>query len=272
MERCDLHIHTTWSDGAHTMEDMVRAALERGFSAIGISDHSYTDFDLRYCMKPEQMEPYHREIDRLKQAYAGRIEVYAGLEWDGYTTLPDRERYDYLIGDCHYIKTAHGSFSVDHAKDEQWQTIREQFGGDALANARAYFDTYVARTRLHRPDILGHFDLCAKFGFMPEDSPAYRDLAAQALLACLEVTPVVELNTGAIARGARAVPYPAPYLWQLLREHGGKLILSSDAHRAENMAFGFDEALSRLEQAGFDHVITLRKGKLEEIGIKEACL
>lgn len=267
MDVSDLHVHTVWSDGTNTMEELVEAALDRGFVSIGFSDHSYTDFDLRYCMKPEQMEGYHREISRLKEAYAGRIEVYAGLEWDGCTDLPDRARYDYLIGDCHYIKTPDGYFSVDHAKDEQWAAIRDQFGGDAMAYARAYFDTYVERTRLHRPDVLGHFDLCAKFGFMPEDSTAYRDLAAQALLACLEVTPIVELNTGAIARGARAVPYPAPYLWTLLREHGGRLLLSSDAHRAETLAFGFDEAAARLKTAGFDRVILFRKGQFEEIGL-----
>lgn len=267
MEVCDLHVHTVWSDGKNTMEEQVEQALARGFAAIGFSDHSYTDFDLRYCMKPEQEEGYHREITRLKRAYEGRIEVYAGLEYDGYTDLTGRERYDYLIGDCHYIKTADGYFSVDHAKDEQWAAIRDQFGGDALAYARAYFDTYVARTCLHRPDILGHFDLCAKFGFMPEESPAYRDLAAQALLACLEVTPIVELNTGAIARGARTLPYPAPYLWTLLREHRGKLILSSDAHQRENLGFWFGQAVQQLKAAGFDSMILLRKGQFEEIGL-----
>lgn len=264
MELCDLHVHTVWSDGTNTMEELVEEALKRGFAAIGFSDHSYTDFDLRYCMKPEQYEGCHREISRLKRAYEGRIEVYAGLEWDGYTDLTDRARYDYLIGDCHYIKTSDGYFSVDHAKDEQWAAIRDQFGGDAMAYARAYFDTYVERTRLHRPDILGHFDLCAKFGCMPEDSPAYRDLATQALLACLEVTPIVELNTGAIARGARTLPYPAPYLWKELRSHGGKLILSSDAHRAENLGFWFDRASEQLKAAGFDSMILLRKGQFEE--------
>ena len=60
------------------MEEQVEQALARGFAAIGFSDHSYTDFDLRYCMKPEQEEGYHREITRLKRAYEGRIEVYAG--------------------------------------------------------------------------------------------------------------------------------------------------------------------------------------------------
>jgi len=263
----DLHVHTTLSDGVHTMEDMVRRAAERGFCSIGFSDHSYTAFDLRYCMKPEQYEAYHREIRRLKAAYQGQIEIYAGLEYDGYTQLENRGDYDYLIGDCHYIQTADGFHSVDHAKDEQWAAIESCFGGDTMAYARAYFETYVERTRLNRPDILGHFDLCAKFGFMPEESPAYRDLATQALLACLEVTSIVELNTGAIARQVRALPYPAPFLWNELKAHGGQVVLSSDAHRAETLGFYFAEAIELLKAAGFDHVVALRGGKFEETGI-----
>ena len=45
MRYSDLHTHTVFSDGANTMEEMVRAAVERNFVSIGISDHSYTAFD-----------------------------------------------------------------------------------------------------------------------------------------------------------------------------------------------------------------------------------
>ncbi len=38
--RGDLHVHTTWSDGRDSLEDMVRAARELGLDYIGISDHS----------------------------------------------------------------------------------------------------------------------------------------------------------------------------------------------------------------------------------------
>ena len=268
MRYSDLHIHTAFSDGVHTIEEMVRAAAEKGLLSIGISDHSYTDFDLRYCIREERLAEYHAEIRRLKALYKDRIEVYAGLEYDGYTELKDRHLYDYLIGDCHYVKTWDGYHSVDHARDEQWAAIETYFGGDPIAYSRAYFETYVERTRLHRPDVLGHFDLSAKFGFVNEDDPAYRNMALDALLACLEVTPIVELNTGAIARNVRKAPYPAAFLLREIRKHGGKITLCSDAHRAENLAFWFDRALELLQETGFRSVAVLRHGTFEEIGIE----
>ena len=50
-----------------------------------------------------------------------------------------------------------------------------------------------------------------------------------------------EVNTGAISRGYRTTPYPAKEIRDYIREHGGKLIMSSDAHAKENIAFRFDE-------------------------------
>jgi predicted metal-dependent phosphoesterase TrpH len=47
----DLHVHTTFSDGKNTPEEVVLSAIDMGFDAIGFSGHGYTDFDLTYCMK-----------------------------------------------------------------------------------------------------------------------------------------------------------------------------------------------------------------------------
>ena len=267
MRYSDLHTHTKFSDGAHTIEEMVRAAIQKNLVSIGISDHSYTDFDQRYCIKQEALADYRGEIRRVREKYAGQIEVYVGLEYDGYTVLENRADYDYLIGDCHYVKTFDGYHSVDHAKDEQWAAIETYFGGDAIAYSKAYFETYVDCTARNRPDILGHFDLAAKFGFVDEENPVYQRMALEALLASLEVTPIVELNTGAISRKVRTTPYPAAFLLPELRAHGGKVILSSDAHRTENIAFWFDEAVELLKANGFKRIMQLRGGQFEEVGI-----
>ena len=48
---CDYHVHTTFSDGKNTPEEIVLAAREKGLKEIGFSDHSYTFFDERYCLK-----------------------------------------------------------------------------------------------------------------------------------------------------------------------------------------------------------------------------
>ena len=154
MRYSNLHTHTSFSDGLHTIEENIISAIEKNMVSIGISDHSYTDFDLRYCMRPVNIPAYIREVRRVQEKYKDQIEVYLGLEYDGYTKLENRELYDYMLGDCHYIKIGNEYFSVDHAKDEQWATIEKYFGGDAIAYSKAYFDTYVERTRISSMTVL----------------------------------------------------------------------------------------------------------------------
>ena len=36
----DLHMHTTWSDGAHSIEEMVEACRKKGYQYMAITDHS----------------------------------------------------------------------------------------------------------------------------------------------------------------------------------------------------------------------------------------
>ena len=67
MKKYDLHIHSVYSDGLNTIKEIVVSAIEKGFDMIGISDHSYTDFDLRYCMK--DTVGYIDEILYLKRKY-----------------------------------------------------------------------------------------------------------------------------------------------------------------------------------------------------------
>ena len=50
MSFSDLHLHTTFSDGKNSPEEMVEEAIRLGLSEIGFSDHAYTFFDERYCM------------------------------------------------------------------------------------------------------------------------------------------------------------------------------------------------------------------------------
>ena len=63
----NFHTHTSFCDGKNTPEEIIKAAINKGFSAIGFSGHGYTDFDLRYCMK--NTYEYIKEITRLKEKY-----------------------------------------------------------------------------------------------------------------------------------------------------------------------------------------------------------
>lgn len=74
----DYHTHTLYSHGAGTPEQNVQAAVARGLSAIAISEHG--PGHLFYGVRGSRLLALRREVDRLAEAYAGRIRVLLGIE------------------------------------------------------------------------------------------------------------------------------------------------------------------------------------------------
>ena len=64
----------------------------------------------------------------------------------------------------------------------------------------------------------------------------------------------LEVNTGAVTRGYRRVPYPAEPLLRRWRELGGEIILNSDAHHVSHLCAGFREAEELVKEFGFTHI------------------
>ena len=237
----DLHMHTIWSDGTNTAEEMVQEAIRKGLETVGISDHSSGD----PCgMTLEQSADYRAEIARLKEKYAGQIRVLCGLERDYFTD--DFADYDYTIGSVHWLAMPDGHrVPIDYMAEKLREGTEKYFGGDFYALAEAYYAMMAKVVEVTKCDIIGHFDLITKF--IEQDSafdtnhPRYVKAWQQAADELLKTGKPFEVNTGAISRGYRTTPYPAKEIRDYIRAHGGKLIMSSDAHAKENIAFRFDE-------------------------------
>ena len=71
----DLHVHSTWSDGKNTPEEIAREACARGVRRLGFSDHVYAPYDTDCCMKQGAAAAYRREIAGLK----AEVEYVSGL-------------------------------------------------------------------------------------------------------------------------------------------------------------------------------------------------
>ena len=63
----DLHTHTVFSHGKGTIEDNVKAAVEKGLETIGIADHG--PGHLTYGVKRENFPVMRKEVERLKPLY-----------------------------------------------------------------------------------------------------------------------------------------------------------------------------------------------------------
>ena len=252
MIRGDFHTHTNFCDGNTSAEEMVLAAIERGMPLIGITTHSHTDFDTSYCIPRERIGEYRREIARLKEAYGDKITVLCGIEQDLWGT-ESTDGYDYVIGSVHYLWKGKNWFSTDESVDALLHAKNTYYGGDGLSMAEDYFRSVAEIGRL-RPHVIGHFDLIAKCNrdgcLFDEGAPRYLTAAKAAVDALLPLGIPFEINTGAIARGYRQLPYPAPEILSYIAKNGGKVILTSDAHSPENLCYRFDMAEKYALDAG----------------------
>ena len=147
----DLHMHTTFSDGKNTPEEMVQEAIRRGLETVGISDHSSGD---PVGMTLETSVVYRTEIARLKKKYAGQIKLLCGIEQDIFADAPAFD-LDYIIGSVHYVETADGFLSIDHRPEKTQMIAEKYFGGDNYALAEAYFDTVAEVVSRTDCDIVG---------------------------------------------------------------------------------------------------------------------
>ncbi|WP_052598719.1 DNA polymerase/3'-5' exonuclease PolX [Aureispira sp. CCB-QB1] len=100
-----LHAHSTWSDGANTLEQMATYVQEQGYTYLGITDHSKSAFYAN-GLQVERVLAQMEEIDALNEKLAP-FKIFKGIEsdilYDGsldydHTIL---EKFDFVIASIH---------------------------------------------------------------------------------------------------------------------------------------------------------------------------
>ena len=251
----DFHMHTTYCDGGSAAEEMVLSAIEKGMTHIGICTHSHTAFDGRYCIKKSDIPVFQEEIAMLKEKYKDKIVLLCGVEQDYFGTEPT-DGFDYVLGSVHYVKKDGVYLDVDGDAEDQARSIADYYGGDAYGFAEDYFALVGDVLAVTNADIIGHFDLVSKFNeqenvFDPTH-PRYIAAWKKAIDKLLPYNRPFEINTGAISRGYRSVPYPSKAQLEYIYKNGGKIILCSDAHITDAIGYGYAEVSAMAKEIGFE--------------------
>lgn len=258
-----IHTHSTFCDGRNTMAEMAAAACAAGVKYYGFSGHAHTQVPAdQGLVMDADLTAYRAEGERLRREYAGRMDILLGIEWDGCADVPVPDWVDYWIGAVHNLRHQEtGAYYTVDWKPELLRACRdEMFGGDFSALLEGYYDA-VAEMAAKKPTILAHIDLITKLNgdgsVFDEADPRYCAAALKALRAADPAATLLEINTGAMSRGYRTTPYPAPFLLEEWQKMGGRIIITADAHAANTIRYAYDTAVELAKAAGFRESVLL---------------
>ncbi len=245
----NLHCHSLFDDGADSPEAMILAAEQAGLRSVGVSLHCPIPGEDAWCCSEEDEAVFLETMQDLQRRFCGRIEVFCGLEYDLRAERRTVPPYDYIIGSCHFAC----GFPVDNTQADA-EALIAQIGSPDRA-AAAYYEQLTALASFDEISIVGHFDLLTKYNerrpLYDVSSAAYRDAAFSAMEVLSRAGKIFEINTGAISRGYRTSPYPAPELLRHLYKIGGRICICSDAHSTAGIVCGFDLAETIARSCGF---------------------
>ncbi len=269
--RSNAHCHSIYCDGQNTPEEMLQSALKKNFLSLGFSIHGWTPYELT-PVTLEKEAAYRAELERLRHLYGNQIEIFIGAERDSLYQR-DFSDYEYLIDSTHWFIHEGVYLCVDESEERMVNNVRAYFGGDYYAYCRGYYAQLAASCAHSDADFIGHIDLVTKFNeggkYFDESDPRYLNPALEALDCALDRRLPIEINTGAMARGYRSVPYPTPVLLRRIRERGGEILINSDAHSAAQLDYGFDLAVQLARSCGFRQVLRLRRSGFESLSLTQ---
>ena len=180
---------------------------------------------------------------------------------------PDRspQGFDYLIGSVHHMKAGDEILAVDWTEDIFLHLLNDYYGGDGCRLCRDFFRLTAETYGRGKCDFIGHFDLVTRFNgslhFVDENDPRYLGTALEVLEYLVREDLPLEINTKLADKGKI---YPGRTLLKKLKELGGRIIISSDAHRVSDLLRGFGQGIKAAKECGFDHVLILTgdRGKI----------
>lgn len=276
----NFHTHTLYCDGKAPPAAFVRAAVDKGFSVLGFSAHAPAPQQESWTMEPGKVSEYLDLITDLKKEYAGKIEIYSGMEVDFIPGLLGPSSpglaalgLDYTLGGVHIlgIEKTGELLTVDGAPEEFAKILQLQFGGDRRAAAQHYFFLVRAMAREHRPDIVAHFDLIKVRNrgeeHYRETEAWYRKSVTDALAAIAEAGSILEINTGGLSRGKSDTFYPSPWILEEARQMDIPITVNSDVHVPEGIDAMFREAAEAAKAAGYRTKRVLLGRKWQDVSL-----
>lgn len=258
MTKSNYHTHTSRCHHAEgSDEDYVLSAIRGGYRTLGFSDHGPWHYASGFVsptrMLPEELEEYTGSLRRLREKYAGRIDIKIGLECEYYPSMlpqlkEDVEKYgiEYLVfGNHHYHSDETSRYFGMFSTTEKMVRLYEESAIEGMETG-----LYAC---LAHPDVFMGSYRC--FDRLCEEVTRNICRTANRLHLPLEYN----LGCAAYCEATGEQLFPHPDFWQVVAEEGSTAIIGVDAHLPECLEISryFDKAVQTLDALGIPRLESL---------------
>jgi len=261
----DYHAHL--HRGPYTAEwlgEFLDAAGRAGVTELGVVEHFYLFEESRSILAndyiagkgPRRLADF---LDLIGHAKASGLPVKIGLEVD---YVPHKEQelaaalaglpLDFVIGSVHWL--GEWGFDLDAAS---WE------GRSVEAVYRRYYETLAGAAESGLFDVIGHPGNIGYFGHRPP-TPVLEEVEGRFLDRARRLGVCLEVNTGGLLRPCGELFPRTPFLGRIV-EAGLPVIISSDAHRPEEVGHAFPAAHALLGQLGAKETVGFNLRRRESV-------
>ena len=259
------HSREYCSHAVDSLEEIIDAYIDRGYSWVGITEHMPPVSDaFRYPDETAQgldaealYGRFARYMDRCRacqRRYAGRLKIFVGFETETYSgaipfvrTLRRTFSPDYIVGSIHHV----ANMPIDTGVDDYRAAAEAQGGLEALY--LRYFDEQLEMIEALSPEVVGHFDLIRIFDAdypVTLQRPAVRARVRRNLERIRDLGLILDLNLAALSKGATE-PYLAEPILLQARELGIPVVPGDDAHGVGAVGRHMADGIALLQRLGF---------------------
>jgi histidinol-phosphatase (PHP family) len=267
--KCNYHTHTHFCDGKENMRFFVEKAMELKFDQLGFSPHAPISHLYDFTLTDDEIPEYLLEVERYQKKYP-QIEIFKGMECDfipgitkDFSYYKNNFNLDYIIGGVHLIKVPNSNdiWFIDGPKRETYDDgIARFFNHDIKKAVTCFWEQTYQMIETQKFDIIAHLDKIKMHNqnrFFKEDEDWYVKLVDHAVDLIIKNNLIVEINSRGIYRLRCDSFYPSDYILRKLAKAKASIVISSDAHKAEELPLYYEEAKVKLQSFGVDSLSVL---------------
>ncbi len=261
----NYHTHSSYCDGKEPLAAFVEKAEKLCYSQLGFSSHAPVPFENDFSILEEDLPKYCAEIEDLQTKTP--VTLLKSLECDfipgmtkPFRDFQEEHHLDYIIGGVHLVKPTDrdGIWFIDGPKREIYdEGLAMLFDNNIRKAVTTFWEQTFEMLETEKMDIIAHFDkikMHNQHRFFEEDEPWFVTLADKALQLIKRHDVIIEINTRGLYKKRYDGFYPSTQLLMKARKLDIPVIISSDAHKSEDLGQFCPEAWVELQRCGYDHL------------------